>query len=143
MRRTMPTANRLPISAARVVVCPGRNFVTVKVETADGLYGLGDATLNGRELAVASYLNDHVIPCLIGRDAHLSIPNFGLQEYMRHTPETDAVFPHAYQFAAGSLHPGNEPGLGVDLDETLAATYPYQRAYLPVNRLEDGSMTNW
>jgi mannonate dehydratase len=31
---------------------------------------VGDATLNGRELAVASYLTDHVIPCLIGRDAH-------------------------------------------------------------------------
>ena len=74
---------------------------------------------------------------------NLSIPNFGLQEYMRHTPETDAVFPHAYTFNAGALHPGNEPGLGVDLDETLAARYPYQRAYLPVNRLEDGTMTNW
>jgi mannonate dehydratase len=66
-----------------------------------------------------------------------------LQEYMRHTPETDAVFPHAYTFSAGALHPGNEPGLGVDIDETLAARYPYKRAYLPVNRLEDGTMTNW
>ena len=37
--------------------------------TEDGIYGLGDATLNGRELAVASYLTDHVIPLLIGRDA--------------------------------------------------------------------------
>jgi mannonate dehydratase len=73
----------------------------------------------------------------------LSVPNFGLQEYMRHTPETDAVFPHAYTFSAGALHPGNEPGLGVDIDETLAARYPYKRAYLPVNRLEDGTMTNW
>ena len=73
----------------------------------------------------------------------LSVPNFGLQEYMRHTPETDAVFPHAYTFSSGSLHPGNEPGLGVDIDENLAARYPYQRAYLPVNRLEDGTMTNW
>jgi mannonate dehydratase len=73
----------------------------------------------------------------------LSVPNFGLQEYMRHTPETDAVFPHAYSFSSGSLHPGNEPGLGVDIDENLAARYPYQRAYLPVNRLEDGTMTNW
>ena len=35
----------------------------------DGVYGLGDATLNGRELAVASYLRDHVVPLLIGRDA--------------------------------------------------------------------------
>jgi mannonate dehydratase len=73
----------------------------------------------------------------------LSVPNFGLQEYMRHTPETDRVFPHAYTFDKGMLHPGDAPGLGVDLDEVLAAQYPYQRAYLPINRLEDGTMTNW
>ncbi len=61
----------MKITAARVIVCcPGRNFVTLKIETDEGLTGLGDASLNGRELAVASYLNDHVIPCLIGRDAH-------------------------------------------------------------------------
>src|SRR5579859_3141954 len=61
----------LPITAAKVIVtCPGRNFVTLKIETAEGIYGLGDATLNGRELSVASYLNDHVAPTLIGRDAH-------------------------------------------------------------------------
>ncbi|MES1156756.1 MAG: D-mannonate dehydratase ManD [Alphaproteobacteria bacterium] len=58
------------IIAARVIVtCPGRNFVTLKIETRSGVHGLGDATLNGRELAVAAYLNDHVIPNLIGRDA--------------------------------------------------------------------------
>ena len=73
----------------------------------------------------------------------LSIPNFGLQEYMRHTAETDAVFPHDYSFGDGMLHPGDRPGLGVDLDEVLAATHPYSRAYLPVNRLADGSMFNW
>jgi mannonate dehydratase len=50
------------------VSCPGRNFVTFKISTDEGLYGLGDATLNGRELAVASYLSDHLIPCLVGRD---------------------------------------------------------------------------
>ena len=73
----------------------------------------------------------------------LSVPNFGIQEYMRHAAETDAVFPHGYRFEAGSLHPGDAPGLGVDIDEELAAKYPYRRAYLPVNRLEDGSMFNW
>lgn len=73
----------------------------------------------------------------------LSIPNFGIQEYMRHTAETDAVFPHEYAFNDGMLHPGETPGLGVDLDEARAAQYPYARAYLPVNRLEDGSMFNW
>jgi mannonate dehydratase len=73
----------------------------------------------------------------------LSVPNFGIQEYMRHTKETDAVFPHAYSFADGYLHPGEEPGLGVDIDEGVAANYPYRRAYLPVNRLEDGTMHDW
>src|SRR5258705_6231859 len=58
------------ITDAKVIVCsPGRNFVTLKITTEDGIYGLGDATLNGRELAVASYLTEHVIPILIGRDA--------------------------------------------------------------------------
>src|SRR6266508_1923336 len=52
-----------------LVCCPGRNLVTLKLVTEDGVYGLGDATLNGRELAVASYLTDHVLPLLIGRDA--------------------------------------------------------------------------
>ncbi|HEY6816259.1 MAG TPA: D-mannonate dehydratase ManD [Croceibacterium sp.] len=73
----------------------------------------------------------------------LSIPNFGIQEYMRHTAETDAVFPHAYSFADGLMHPGEAPGLGVEIDEALAAQHEYRRAYLPVNRLEDGTMYHW
>ncbi|TCS15491.1 D-mannonate dehydratase ManD [Caulobacter sp. BK020] len=73
----------------------------------------------------------------------LSIPNFGVQEYMRHTEATDAVFPHAYSFADGMLHPGEAIGLGVDIDEAEAAKYPYKRAYLPIARREDGSMHDW
>ena len=60
-----------------------------------------------------------------------------------YTAETDAVFPHQYSFSDGLMHPGDAPGLGVELDEDLAATYPYKRAYLPVNRLEDGTLYNW
>ena len=280
----------MKIIVAKVLVSsPGRNFVTLRVFTDQGFVGLGDATLNGRELAVASYLQDHLIPCLIGRDpfqsediwqyfyrgaywrrgpvamtaiaaidmalwdikgkafntpvynllggksrdavlvyghangrdieetddevlalgeifnsiwdAHvliteqlidyirmtivhsggishlkkiaslaelyhvrtgchgatdlspvsmaaalhfdMAINNFGVQEYMVHTRETDEVFPHAYSFRDGFLHPGDGPGFGVDYDESLAAKFPYQRAYLPVNRKEDGTLFNW
>jgi len=342
------------IDAKVIITSPGRNFVTLKITTADGIYGIGDATLNGRELSVASYLQDHVLPCLIGRDADriedtwqyfyrgaywrrgpvtmsaiaavdvalwdikakraqmplyqllggrcregvtvyahanghsiddvldsvakhrelgykairvqaavpgvrdaygvphgdkpyepadgtlpreealtpaenqesfrlirqhttvplavgevfnsifdcqrliseqlidyirativhaggithmrriasfadlynvktgshgatdlspicmgaalhfdLSIPNFGIQEHMPHTALTDEVFPHAYTFTDGLMHPGEAPGHGVDIDETLAAKFPYKRAYLPVCRLEDGTLHNW
>lgn len=73
----------------------------------------------------------------------LSVHNFGIQEYMRHAEDTDRVFPHDYRYADGMLHPGDAPGLGVDLDETLAAQYPYEPAYLPVARRLDGTIHNW
>ncbi len=84
-------------------------------------------------------------PVCMGAALHFDIwvPNFGVQEYMRHTEETDAVFPHAYRFDKGMLYPGDVPGHGVDIDETLAAKYPYQPAYLPVNRLADGTLWHW
>ncbi|WP_396022528.1 D-mannonate dehydratase ManD [Cellulomonas palmilytica] len=63
-------AERDAIARAEVLVTsPDRNFVTLRLTTGDGVVGLGDATLNGRELAVASYLGDHVVPLLLGRDA--------------------------------------------------------------------------
>ena len=84
-------------------------------------------------------------PVCMGAALHFDtwVPNFGIQEYMRHSKETDEVFPHAYTFKDGFLYPGEAPGHGVDIDEKLAAKFSYQRAYLPVNRLEDGTMWNW
>jgi mannonate dehydratase len=73
----------------------------------------------------------------------LSTHNFGIQEYMPHTAETDKVFPHSYTFEKGLMRPGETPGLGVDIDESLAGKYPYERAYLPVNRKLDGTLHNW
>jgi mannonate dehydratase len=78
-----------------------------------------------------------------GLHVDVAVPNFGIQEYMPHTDATNAVFPHSYRFADGLMYPSEEPGLGVDIDEEAAAEYPYRQAYLPVNRLEDGSMHDW
>ncbi len=84
-------------------------------------------------------------PVCMGTALHFDtwVPNFGIQEYMRHTDQTGEVFPHDYHFADGYLYIGDAPGHGVDIDEKLAKKYPYQRAYLPVNRLQDGTMWNW
>ncbi|MBL0150464.1 MAG: D-galactonate dehydratase family protein [Ideonella sp.] len=85
-------------------------------------------------------------PVCMGAALHfdLWVPNFGIQEHMPHAVETDAVFPHSYRFEHGFMHPGEQPGHGVDIDEALAAKYPYQRAYLPVNRLQhDGTLWHW
>src|SRR3546814_6802875 len=49
------------------------------------------------------------------------VPNVGIQEYMRHPPEADEVFPHDYRFDDGYLIAGETPGHGVTIDEKLAA----------------------
>ncbi|GAB5456980.1 MAG: D-galactonate dehydratase family protein [Henriciella sp.] len=84
-------------------------------------------------------------PICMGAALHFDtwVPNFGIQEYMRHTPETNDVFPHDYRFESGHLICGETPGHGVVLDERLAAKYPYEPKQLPVCRLRDGTMWNW
>jgi mannonate dehydratase len=73
----------------------------------------------------------------------LAVHNFGIQEYMRHTPATSEVFRTSYTFVDGLLHPSDAPGLGVELDADAAARFPYRAAYLPVNRLADGTLHDW
>lgn len=73
----------------------------------------------------------------------LAIHNFGIQEYMPHAPATAEVFGTSFTFADGYLHPGETPGLGVRYDDAAAARHPYQPAYLPFNRLADGTVHDW
>lgn len=84
-------------------------------------------------------------PITMGAALHLGLAqhNFGIQEHMPHTKLTDEVFPHAYSFQAGYMHPGEKPGHGVEFDEKLAAKFPYERAYLPLARKLDGTLTDW
>lgn len=73
----------------------------------------------------------------------LAIHNFGIQEYMQHGALTNEVFRQSFTFEDGYLHPGDEPGIGVELDVDAAARFPYQPAYLPFNRLKDGTVHDW
>lgn len=83
----------------------------------------------------------------VGQAAHLhvgiAIHNFGIQEYMRHSKDTLDVFRTSYTFQDGLLDPGEAPGLGVDYDDQAAARFDYEPAYLPVNRLLDGTVHDW
>ena len=143
----------MKITRGSVITCsPGRNFVTLKLDTEDGVHAGGLSHM--RKIAALAELHGvrtgahgatDLSPVCLAAALHfdLSVPNFGIQEYMPHSADTDRVFPHAYSFAGGAMHPGDAPGLGVTIDETLAATFPYQRAYLPVARLMDGTVHDW
>jgi mannonate dehydratase len=84
-------------------------------------------------------------PITMGCNIHvdIAIPNFGIQEFTGYTKETHDVFKCDWSYDRGYLQPNEGPGHGVDIDEALAAKYPYAAAYLPVARLEDGGMTSW
>ncbi|MCL2733107.1 MAG: bifunctional D-altronate/D-mannonate dehydratase, partial [Actinomycetia bacterium] len=86
-----------------------------------------------------------ISPVGLAAQAHLGLAlhNFGIQEYMGHSDATNTVFRSSLTFENGLLHPGDTPGLGVELDEEAAAAHPYQQAYLPYNRLADGTMHDW
>ncbi|MCA2220425.1 D-mannonate dehydratase ManD [Nonomuraea aurantiaca] len=73
----------------------------------------------------------------------LSVPNFGIQEYMGHPDEAAEVFRGGVTLADGMLNPSEEPGLGVEYDEKEAARFPYEARYLPVARRLDGSVHDW
>ncbi|HJQ95861.1 MAG TPA: D-mannonate dehydratase ManD [Acidimicrobiia bacterium] len=73
----------------------------------------------------------------------LAIHNFGIQEYMPHGDLTNAVFEQSFTWKDGFLHPGDSPGLGVEMNLEAASKHPYQQAYLPYSRLADGTVHDW
>src|SRR5690625_1494420 len=73
----------------------------------------------------------------------LALHNFGIQEYMQHAPVTFEDFDSSITFADGLLDAGDEPGLGVDIDDEAESKFQYEPAYLPVARLADGTVHDW
>src|SRR3954454_4144168 len=149
------------IERARVVVTsPGRNFVTLVIETSDGVRGVGDATLNGRELAVAAYLQDHVVPCLIGRDPHRieDVWQFLYRgAYWRRGPVTMSAIAAVdtalwdikaksldtplYQLLGGASRDGvlvYGHASGGDVEETVQSVAKYQKKGYKAIRLQSG-----
>lgn len=64
----------------------------------------------------------------------LSAPNFGVQEWYGFSDRIREVFPGCPELRDGYAYANDKPGLGIDLDEELAAKYPC------VNRLPDWTL---
>jgi mannonate dehydratase len=74
---------------------------------------------------------------------HLDVwaPNFGIQEWYRPSQLEYEMFPGLPQVRNGYLYPNDNPGLGIDIDEKLAAKYPCDEIVekWTQTRLPDGS----
>ncbi len=60
-----------------------------------------------------------------GLALELASHNFGIHEGDVFPPETRAVFPGCPETKDGYLYANEAPGLGIDIDEKLAAKYPF------------------
>ena len=64
----------------------------------------------------------------VGHAANLHLdlwaPNFGIQEWCRFSPLVYEMFPGTPKVRNGYMYPNDKPGLGIDIDEKLAAKYP-------------------
>jgi len=70
----------------------------------------------------------------VGHAANLMLDlntiNFGIQEYAIFGENTKEVFPGCPEVRNGYMWPNGSPGLGIDIDEKLAAKFPFKdRAY--------------
>ena len=64
----------------------------------------------------------------VGHAANLHLdlwaPNFGVQEWCRFNDLVYDIFPGLPEVRNGYMYPNDKPGLGIDIDEDLAAKYP-------------------
>ena len=64
----------------------------------------------------------------VGHAANLHLdlwaPNFGVQEWCRFPDLVYEVFPGTPEVRDGYMYPNDRPGLGIDIDEKLAAKHP-------------------
>jgi mannonate dehydratase len=123
------------------------DFVRAAVSHAGGITPLRRiaALAEVWQIRLAPHGPSDVSPVALAGSTHvgLATPNFAIQEYMGYPEQVHEVFRHAWTYADGHLHPGDAPGLGVEVDEELAARFPYEPAYLPVARRLDGTLTDW
>jgi mannonate dehydratase len=74
----------------------------------------------------------------------ISHPAFGIQEENAFPDVAREVLPGCAEIRGGYLYGNDKPGLGIDINETLAAKYPLQPAPLgghyPLDRAPDGTV---
>jgi mannonate dehydratase len=81
----------------------------------------------------------------VGHAANLHLdlwaPNFGIQEWCRFPEVIYEIFPGTPEVREGYMYPNDQPGLGIDIDEALAAKFPCEDEIIhwTQTRLPDGS----
>ena len=113
----------LPLISGRLI-----DFIRVHISAMGGLTPARKLAILCEAFGVRTAWHGPADVSPVGHAANLhldlSSPNFGVQEWSSFSEEEESVFPGCPQVRGGYMYANDRPGLGIDLDEQLAARYP-------------------
>lgn len=121
------------------------DFIRMHVSQLGGITPARDAALfaNMHGIRTAWHGPGDTSPVGHAANLHLDLwaPNFGIQEWCRFSEPVYELFPGLPEVRDGYMYPNDKPGLGIDIDEKLAAKYPCEEIVEQWTqaRLPDGS----
>ncbi len=117
------------------------DFMRMHVSQMGGITPARAAALFGNMYGVRTAWHGPGDTSPVGHAANLHLdlwaPNFGVQEWARFNELVYEMFPGLPEVRNGYLYPNDKPGLGIDIDEKLAAKYP------PKDYIEQWTQTRW
>ncbi len=121
------------------------DFIRMHISQIGGITPARNAAIFAQIYGVRTAWHGPADTSPIGHAANLHLdvwaPNFGIQEWCRFPEFMYELFPGLPECRNGYLYPNDKPGLGIDIDEKLAAKYQCQDEVLTwtQTRLPDGS----
>jgi mannonate dehydratase len=120
------------------------DFIRMHVSQMGGITPARDAAILANTHGVRTAWHGPGDTSPVGHAANLHLdlwaPNFGIQEWCRFSELVYAMFPGTPEVRNGYMYPNDQPGLGIEIDEKLAAKYPPQDGveWWTQTRLPDG-----
>ena len=104
------------------------DFLRMHVSAMGGITPARNAAIHASVYGIRTAWHGPGDTSPVGHAANLHLdlwePNFGIQEWCRFDQLIYDMFPGLPVVRNGYLYPNDKPGLGIDLDETVAARYP-------------------
>jgi mannonate dehydratase len=121
------------------------DFVRMHISQMGGLTPARDVAIFANMYGIRTAWHGPADTSPVGHAANLHLdvwsPNFGIQEWCRFPEHVYELFPGCPEVRNGYMYPNDRPGLGIDIDEKLAAKYPCtdEVEQWTQTRLPDGS----
>ncbi|HEY9075900.1 MAG TPA: enolase C-terminal domain-like protein [Anaerolineaceae bacterium] len=121
------------------------DFIRMHISQVGGLTPARNAAIHAGIYGIRTAWHGPGDTSPVGHAANLHLdlwaPNFGIQEWCRFSDLVYEMFPGTPVVRNGYMYPNDKPGLGIEIDEKLAAKYPCKDEvdWWTQTRLPDGS----